>query len=216
MSDNNRYASPFVVTVGRQFGSGGRELAKALADDLGIDYYDKELLLEAAREAGVSPEFFERSDERFPTFLHGLFSFTSGITPMCYYTGSSSITDDGIYKAVSDVILKAASERPFVVVGRTADYILRHHPRVANIFVHAPMETRVARILGRGDARTAREAEALSNRHNKWRADYYNFFTDKVWGHPESYHICIDSSMMSMAGCVGLVKDYLRHRGFLG
>jgi len=213
---DNRYKAPFVVTVGRHFGSGGRVLAKALAEDLGIDYYDKELLLEAAREAGVNPEFFERSDERFPTFLHGLFSFTSGITPMCYYTGASSITDDGIYKAVSDVILKAAEERPFVVVGRTADYILRHHPRVANIFVHAPMETCVARILERGDAPSAKEAEALATRHNKWRAEYYNFFTDKEWGHPESYHLCIDSSQMPMEECVGLVKDYLRHRGFLG
>ena len=215
-ANNNKVAqAPYIVTVGRQFGSGGRVLAKALAEDLGIDFYDKELLMEAAREAGVNPEFFERSDEKFPTFLHGLFSFTSGITPMCYYTGASSITDDGLYKAVSDFLLRKAEERPFVVVGRTADYILRHHPRVANIFVHAPMETRVARILGRGDAATPKAAEALATRNDKWRADYYNFFTDKEWGRPESYHLCIDSSAMPMEECVGMVKDFLRHRGLI-
>ena len=89
---------PFVITVGRQFGSGGRELGKALAEALEIEYYDKELLVESAKLAGVNPEYFEKKDERFPTFLQGLFSFSMGVTPMCYYTGTSSITDDGLYK----------------------------------------------------------------------------------------------------------------------
>ncbi len=93
--DNNRtgtQAPPFVITVGRQFGSGGRELARALADELDIAYYDKELLAESAKLSGIEPEFFEQKDERFPSFLHGIFSFTMGVTPMCYYTGGGSIT----------------------------------------------------------------------------------------------------------------------------
>lgn len=101
---------PFVITVGRQFGSGGRVLAKALAESLGIAYYDKELLVESAKHAGVNPDFFEKKDERFPTFLQGLFSFSMGVTPMCYYTGSSSISDDGLYKSISEFLLHTARE----------------------------------------------------------------------------------------------------------
>lgn len=164
--DNNRtgtQAPPFVITVGRQFGSGGRELARALADELDIAYYDKELLAESAKLSGIEPEFFEQKDERFPSFLHGIFSFTMGVTPMCYYTGGGSITDDSLYKAVSDFITSEAEKRSFVVVGRTADYILRNHPRVVNIFLHAPMEECVKRITSRADALTPKRLRRWQN-----------------------------------------------------
>lgn len=213
MSQSNR--PPFVITVGRQFGSGGRELGKALARELGISYYDKELLVEAARRAGVDPAYFESRDERFPNFFHGLFSFSMGVTPMCYYTGAGAITDDGLYKAVSDFLLQKSKEESFVVVGRSADYILRDHPRTANIFVHAPMEECVRRITSREDALTPEKAEQLARRTNKWRADYYNFFTDKEWGHASGYDLTINSSLLPMADNVALVKEFLRRRGFI-
>ena len=214
-NDNGNTKAPFVITVGRQFGSGGRELGKALAKELGIDYYDKELLLEAAKRAGVDPEFFEQKDERFPTFLHGLFSFSMGVTPLCYYTGASSITDDGLYKAISDFLLTTAKEKSFVVVGRTADYILRHNPNVVNLFVHAPMEACVKRITSRADCIDPQKAEQLARKTNKWRADYYNFFTDKEWGHAASYDLTIDSSLLPMEQNVELVKHFLRLRGII-
>lgn len=206
---------PFVITVGRQFGSGGRVLAKALAESLGIAYYDKELLVESAKHAGVNPDFFEKKDERFPTFLQGLFSFSMGVTPMCYYTGSSSISDDGLYKSISEFLLHTTREKSFVVVGRSSDYILRDHPRCANIFVHAPMSECVKRILERNDALGAEKAEAMARKTNKWRADYYNFFTDKTWGDAKSYDLTLDSSLLTMEQNVELVKAYLRLRGFI-
>ncbi len=206
---------PFVITVGRQFGSGGRVLGKALAEALGIEYYDKELLVESAKLAGVNPEYFEKKDERFPTFLQGLFSFSMGVTPMCYYTGASSITDDGLYKSISDFLLKTSKEKSFVVVGRSADYILREHPRCVNIFVHAPLEACVHRIMKRNDAIDEAKAAAMAKKTNKWRADYYNFFTDKVWGDAKSYDLTLDSSLMSMEDNVLLIKEYLRLRGII-
>lgn len=206
---------PFVITVGRQFGSGGRVLGKALAEALEIDYYDKELLVESAKLAGVNPEYFEKKDERFPTFLQGVFSFSMGVTPMCYYTGSSSISDDGLYKSISDFLLKAAKEKSFVVVGRSADYILREHPRCVNIFVHAPLEECVKRITSRNDAIDEVKAAAIAKKTNKWRAEYYNFFTDKQWGDAKSYDLTIDSSLMSMENNVQLIKDYLHLRGII-
>lgn len=206
---------PFVITVGRQFGSGGRELGKALADALGIAYYDKELLVESAKLAGVNPDFFRKKDERFPTFLQGLFSFAMGVTPMCYYTGASSISDDGLYKSISDFLRSIAGEKSFVVVGRSSDYILRDHPRCVNLFVHAPMSDCVRRIMARNDAIAADKAEAMARKTNKWRADYYNFFTDKTWGDAKSYDLTIDSSRLPMSANVELVKTYLRLRGFI-
>ena len=210
-----RDGKPFVITVGRQFGSGGREVARALAAELGIAYYDKELLVQSARQAGIEPEFFEQKDERFPSFLHGLFSFTMGVTPMCYYTGGGSITDDSLYKAISDFLCSEIEKRSFVVVGRTADYILREHPHVVNLFLHAPMEECVRRITARADAVSAEKAEAMARRTNKWRAEYYNFFTDKEWGHASSYDLTIDTSRMPMDKIVQLVKSYLQLRGII-
>lgn len=206
---------PFVITVGRQFGSGGREIGKALAEALEIEYYDKELLVESAKLAGVNPEYFEKKDERFPTFLQGLFSFSMGVTPLCYYTGASSISDDGLYKAISEFLLKTSREKSFVVVGRSADYILREHPRCVNIFVHAPIEECVKRITTRNDAIDDNKAAAMAKKINKWRAEYYNFFTDKVWGDAKSYDLTLDSSKMDVGSNVALIKEYLRLRDII-
>ena len=206
---------PFVISVGRQFGSGGRVLAQALAKELGIDYYDKELLIKAADHSGISPRFFEKNDEKFPSFLQGLFSFTMGGTPMCYYTGTGAITDDSLYKAVSDFLQSESKKNSFVVVGRTADYILRDHPRMVSIFLHAPMDECVKRIMGRSKDLTPEKAAQIAKRTNKWRSEYYNFFTDKEWGHASSYDLTIDTSRVSIPQAVSLIKSYLSMRGLL-
>jgi len=206
----------FVITIGRQFGAGGRELGRALASRLGIAYYDKELLVEAAKEAGVSPEFFEKADERFPSFISGLFSFNLGSNPMSFYAGSTSISDDSIYKAQCDVIRSLASRGSCVIVGRSADYVLRDYPRVANIYVHAPIDTRCRRIISRrnpGDsplnlARTRAQAE----RTDKLRANYYNFYTDKRWGDARSYDLTLDSSLMPIDALADVVIAYINAR----
>ena len=138
-----------------------------------------------------------------------------GVTPMCYYTGGGSITDDSLYKAVSDFLTSEAEKRSFVVVGRTADYILRDHPRVVNLFLHAPMDECVRRISKRENGLTPDKAEAMARRTNRWRADYYNFFTDKEWGDAKSYDLTIDTSRMPMDKIVELVKSYLRLRGLI-
>lgn len=206
--DKNNY----VITIGRQFGSGGRELGKLIAQKLGITYYDKELLIEAAKKAGVSPEFFERNDEKAPRFLSGLLSFTMGYNPYSLYSGSTSISDDSIYTAQSDFIHHAAEQGPCVIVGRSADYVLRDHPRCANIFVHAPVDTCVDRIMRRGDKTTREQARAMAEKTNKLRANYYNFYTDKTWGDARSYDLTIDSSLMPMEDVADMVIEYVKRR----
>lgn len=214
MAENNdtKDIAPFAITIGRQFGSGGRELGKKLAERLGIDYYDKELLVESAKLAGVNPEFFEKKDERFPTFLNGLFSFSMGFSPMAYYTGASSISDDGLYKALSDFLLSTIEKKSFVVVGRSADYILRRHPRCINIFVHAPIEKCVDRITRRSDSPDRDKARVLAEKTNRLRAEYYNFYTDKTWGDAATYHLTIDSSTLPMDDIADIVIGYVKKK----
>ena len=126
----------FVVTIGRQFGSGGRELGRLIAEKLGIAFYDKELLRQAAHNAGVSVDFFERNDEKFPKFLSGMFSFTMGYSPYNAYAGSSSISDDNLYRVQSELIHNLAMKHSCVIVGRSADYVLRDFPRKLLQFLH--------------------------------------------------------------------------------
>lgn len=202
----------FVITVGRTFGSGGRVLGRKLAERLGIAFYDKRLLLEAARDAGMAPEYFERNDERMPRFISGVFSFAHGYNPMSWYSDPSSISSDSIYKAQCDYIRRVAERESCVIVGRTADYVLRDMPRVVNIFVHAPEEACVARILDRCDAATADEARALASRANKVRSSFYNFYTDKTWGDSRSYDLTLDSSLLPIDTLVDYIISYLRLR----
>lgn len=211
MSDKNP-SHKYVITIGRQFGSGGRELARLLAKTFNIGYYDKELLLEAGRHAGVDPGFFERSDEKFPTFPGGGISFNMGVTAMPWYT-PSSISDESIYRDMSDVIRMLADRGPCVIVGRSADYVLRDYdvPSI-NIFVHASMDDCVKRILRRGDKLKEQDARNLAEKTNKLRANYYNFYTDKRWGCASSYDICLNSSLLTMEGLVEVIAAYIRER----
>lgn len=204
--------SHIVISLGRSFGSGGRELGRRLASALHIGYYDKELLNQAARRAGVSADFFERSDEKAPSFFNGIFSFAMGFSPVAAFTGSSAISDDGLYSAQSDFIRSLGESESCVIVGRTADYVLRDSPDLVSIFVHAPMEQCVARIMAREPELTHEQARVRAERINKLRAGYYNFYTDKTWGAASSYDLTLDTSLMSMDDLVEVIVCYLRRR----
>ncbi len=213
MNNSPTQSSNFVITIGRQFGSGGRELGHHIADAFGIQYYDKELLVEAAKHAGMSTEFFENSDERVPSFLSGVFSFNMGVNPNIWYNGSNSISDDSIYTTQSEVIRRIADgPAPAVMVGRSADYILRNHPRALHLFVHAPEEECIKRIMRRGDCKNESEARARLRKINKLRSNFYNFYTDKRWGDSTSYDLTFDSSKISMPDAVGIIAEYIRRR----
>lgn len=206
----------FVITIGRQFGSGGRQIGMLLAERLGIGFYDKKLLCEAAKQAGISQDIIERSDERFPSFLGGIFPFSHGsYNHLACYQGSTAISADSIYKAQSDAIRAIAENQSCIIVGRSADYILREHPRCLNIFIHASIEACINRIMARGECKTTEEARNLALKTNKLRAHYYNFYTDKTWGDAASYHLSIDSSAMPIDDIIGIIETYARRRFLL-
>lgn len=199
-----------VVTVGRQFGSGGRELGRKLAEAMGYEFYDKRLLLEAARMAGMDVSFFERNDEKFPSIGSGAVAFNMAYNPMPWYT-PTAISDESLYRSMSDLIKSIASKGPCVIVGRSADYVLRNYPdaRVVSLFVHAPIDECVKRIMGRGDCSNAKSARQLAEKTNRLRAEYYNFYTDRQWGHAASYDLTFDSSLMPMDDIVKAITHYI-------
>lgn len=202
----------FVITIGRQFGSGGRELGKCLSKKLGIAYYDKELLGEAAKQSGVNPEFFERNDERSPSFLSGMFSVNAGYNPIVCYASSSTITADNIYRAQSDFITDIANRHSCVIVGRSADYVLRQHPRLVSVFVHASIDDCITRIMRRGDKPSPDQARIIAEKTNKLRASYYNFYTDKKWGDAASYDMTFNTSRLSIEEIAEIISDYIKKK----
>lgn len=209
--DNAVLPEKYVITVGRRMGSGGRALGRKLAEKLGIAFFDKELLLDAAKRSGLAPEMFERNDERRPHFISGLFSFNMGMGPVATYT-SSTISDDALYKAQCDFIHEIAAAGPCVIVGRTADYVLRDTPNVINIFVHADIDDCARRIMEREPRLTFEQARRTAEKTNKLRAGFYNFYTDKRWGDSSGYDMTINSSTMSLDDIADMVVEYMKRR----
>lgn len=202
----------YVITIGRQFGSGGRELGRMLADRLGIEYYDKRLLAEAASESGLSAEMMARHDERVPDLLGSSVGFSMGYGQMPWYNGTV-VMSDSINNSLSDVITRLADTKPCVIVGRSADYVLRDHPAAkVSLFVHAPLEDRVRRIVGRMDKESENAARSLAHKTDKLRAAYYNFYTDRKWGDAATYDLTFDSSKLRMEDICDLVAEYIRRR----
>jgi cytidylate kinase len=202
----------FVVTLGRQFGCGAREIGQMVAKMLDVSYYDKELLLEAAKQSGVAPAIFEASDERTPKFFSSLWSFNLGYYSGTLFAGDQPVKEDNVYQAQSQVMVDLAHKGPCVIVGRSADYILRNETEVISVFLHSSMEDRIKRILKRGDCKTKKEAREMAIKQNKLRANYYNFYTDKHWGESESYDLSIDSSKLGPEGTAKLIVDYVKTR----
>ena len=189
-----------ILTIGRQFGSGGREIGKKLAQALGIGYYDKELMAVAAKESGLSEEFFEKADERASSGL--AYVFTMGYSYMGMFTPYNDIlSNDGLFKFQSDAIRKLASEQSCVLVGRCADYILRHNN----------MENRIQRILESQNI-TVEQAKELMGKTDKSRAAYYNYYTNKEWGVASSYNFSIDVSVLGVDETVEFMKAFVERK----
>lgn len=202
----------FTITIGRQFGSGGREIGKYIANKLNIKYYDKELLAEAAKNTGVKKEFFENADERSPSFLDSLLSFNIGYNSASFFMGSSPISTDNIYIIQSKVIKQLAAENSCVIVGRSADYVLRNEPCCISVFINAPIEERAKRILKRNECSDENEARQFAEKRDKLRASYYNYYTNKIWGAATSYDLSVNSAKLTCEEVGDLIIEYVKMR----
>ena len=194
-----------IVTIGREFGSGGHQIGKILAKDLGIPFYDKELLERAAKDSGLCKEIFENQDEK-PTssFLYSLVMDT-------YSFGySSNVMNDmplnqRVFLAQFDSIKQLAKEGPCVIIGRCADYALEDNPNLLSVFIHADLDARVRRISNIYGL-TASKAHDRIRKNDKSRSSYYNYYTCKDWGSADSYDLCINSARYGIEGTVAMIK----------
>ena len=200
----------YVINLGRQLGSGGKEIGEKLAKELGIAFYDKELINLASDESGLCKEFFEKADEKASqSLLGGLFGARFPFITEGAYPYNSYLSNDSLFKIQSDVIRHLAEEKSCLFVGRCADYILRDHPRCVNVFNSAAPEARIKRLMETLNV-DAEEAEELMEKADKKRSSYYNYYSYKTWGAAATYHLCIDSSVLGIDGTVAFVKNFIK------
>ena len=199
-----------IITIGRQFGSGGREIGENLARHFDIPYYDRELITRVAKDSGFCQEIIENNDER-PTssFLYNLVMDTYS-----FGYNSSSFVDmpisHKIFVAQFDTIKKIADEGPCVIVGRCADYALTDRKNVLSIFICANDECRIKRILSRHDeVKSEKEARDMMSKKDKQRQSYYNYYASAKWGHASTYDMTVNSSILGIDGTVKLISQFV-------
>ncbi|MBQ3021857.1 MAG: cytidylate kinase-like family protein [Clostridia bacterium] len=192
-----------VITIGREFGSGGREIGLKLSEKLGIPFYDKKLILHTAEKTNIEESIIEKHDEQhsFPVF------------------SSSNIFDiyqmpmsDRIYIAQADVIRDIAKEGSSIIVGRCADFILDEDPDVFKVFITAPMKDKIERKRPILEGKSDNEIRSHIAKIDKKRAKYYTYYTDRTWGNAATYNLCIDSSILGIDGTVELIANAISMR----
>ncbi len=200
-----------IITIGRQYGSGGYEVGKLLAEKLGVKLYDKEMLKRAAKDSGLCEEIFESHDEK-PTnsFLYSLVMDTYSLG---YSSGSFADMpiNHKVFLAQFDTIKKIADEGSCVMVGRCADYALENYDNVINVFIYADLDKRIRRVAREFDLTDAKAKEVITKTDKK-RASYYNYYTNKEWGDAKSYDLCINSAKLGIEGTAQAILDYMNMR----
>lgn len=202
-----------VITIGREYGSGGHEVGARLAERLDIPFYDEELVDLAAEKSGCCPDFVRKNDEKTP----GIFARTS-IMPRGTAYGHLT-PEDELFISQTAIINELAGKGACVIVGRCADYVLRERTNTINIFIYAPLDARVSRKLALGaDGKTEKDVKKKIVSTDKQREKYYNFYTGEKWGNSRNYDICIDTSMAGIDGTVDLIIDFIykvKNKGIL-
>ncbi len=200
-----------VISIGRQFGSGGRVIGQALAQQLQYDFYDANLLNLAAREIGFDPSFFAKTDEKpaHSTFFQNMGQlFWGGLAQ----GDDNYMSDAKMFSVQSQVIRKVAAQGPCVIMGRCSDYVLRQYPNLLSIYFYDTMENRIQRVSQRMQNADLAQVRKLIVHTDACRAKYYNYYTDKEWGYSSSYNLCVDVSVLGLEGTIPFVMDFLQKR----
>ena len=198
-----------IITIGRQYGSGGRQIGQEVARIFGIKCYDKELLEHAANDSGICKELFENHDEKPPnSFLYSLVMDTYS-----FGYSSAAFTDmpmnHKVFLAQFDAIKKLAAEGPCVMVGRCADYALADMKNAFSVFIHCDLDQRIKRISEKYDKKASASKDVIL-KTDKSRSSYYNYYTNKKWGEASSYHLCVDSGKFGIDGSVKAIVEAIK------
>ena len=197
----------FVITIARQYGSGGRTIGEMLAKDLGVEYYDKDLIVKASEESGISMDLFAKADEKNKSFFKRFKKKNYGgevLSP----SSSQFTSEENIFNYQAKIIRDLAEKESCIIIGRAADYILKDRDDLISVFVHAPMpylKEQAATKLSMSD----RDLERYIIRTDKERAEYYSLHTGREWTDARNYDLCLDSSKLGYDKCLEAIKAYM-------
>ena len=191
-----------IITISREFGSGGRFIGEEVAKKLGIAYYDKNIIGQIAEKSGLSPEYIQENAELSPK--KGLFAYAFSGRDI---TGKS--VEDMVYEAQRNIILELAEKDPCVIIGRNADYILKDRDDVLNVFIHGDMPEKIKRITGLHNVEE-KEAVKMMADTDKRRRTNYNFYTDQNWGKASNYTLCLNSSQLGYDRCEMIIMECVK------
>ena len=191
-----------IITISREFGSGGRFIGEEVAKKLGIAYYDKNIISQIAEKSGLSPEYIQENAELSPK--KGLFAYAFSGRDI---TGKS--VEDMVYEAQRNIILELAEKEPCVIIGRNADYILKDRDDVLNVFIHGDMPEKIKRITGLYNVKE-KEAVKMMADTDKRRRTNYNFYTDQNWGKASNYTLCLNSSQLGYDRCEMIIMECVK------
>ena len=191
-----------IITISREFGSGGRFIGEEVAKKLGIAYYDKNIIGQIAEKSGLSPEYIQENAELSPK--KGLFAYAFSGRDI---TGKS--VEDMVYEVQRNIILELAEKEPCVIIGRNADYILKDREDVLNVFIHGDMPEKIKRITGLHNVEE-KEAVKMMADTDKRRRTNYNFYTDQNWGKASNYTLCLNSSQLGYDRCEMIIMECVK------
>lgn len=200
-----------IITIGRELGSGGRTIGKEVAKRLGIEYYDREIIDEAAKISGLSADYIKKAEDSVTNSF--LYSIVMNVGFSASLFGNSKETlplDTQVYLAQQDAILKLA-EKSCVIVGRCADYVLKDEKNLLRCFIYASMENRIQRAVNEYNI-DKNEAKKTIQQMDKKRAHRYNAYTDQIWGSRENYDLLINSSKFGVEGSCDLIIESLKRK----
>ena len=200
-----------IVTIARQYGSGGKTIGTMLAEDLGIKAYSREILRLASEESGINEALFNKADERLKsTSLFGIMKreYKGELIPPESDDFTSNST---LFKYQAKVIKALAEEESCVIIGRCADFILKDRPNVVSVFVHASPEYCLEQAIAKG-ANGGKDVERFIQKTDKYRAEYYRYYTGQDWNDARNYDLCLNSEKLGFEKCVEAIKSYIQVR----
>ena len=191
-----------IITISREFGSGGHFIGEEVAKKLGIAYYDKNIIGQIAEKSGLSPEYIQENAELSPK--KGLFAYAFSGRDI---TGKS--VEDMVYEAQRNIILELAEKEPCVIIGRNADYILKDRDDVLNVFIHGDMPEKIKRITGLYNVKEKEAVKTMADTDKRRRTNY-NFYTDQNWGKASNYTLCLNSSQLGYDRCEMIIMECVK------
>ena len=198
--------NPLIITIGREYGSGGREIGELLAQRLGIAFYDKKIISLAAEKSGLSKEFIESNEQRERGGLFARMANSAAYTGGYFAAPYAPMVSESIFVSQSHVIREIAERESAVIVGRCADYVLAGRANTINVFIHAPMQMRVNRIMALYHLSEADALKAIAT-SDKERGNHYFRYTDQKWGKAQNYDVCINAALMGVEKTAEVLAD---------